>query len=58
MKAKRRKAIQEKRAAKLAGYRKAGDSKYARKARHNTKGNFSAGSPFRSVVTIIVDLEA
>ena len=54
MKAKRRKALQEKKAAKLAAYRKAGDSKYARKDRLNRRGMFSPRSPFRSVVTILL----
>ena len=53
MKQKRRAALAAKKAAKLAAYRKPGDSKYARKARQNVKGNFGPRSPFRSVVTIV-----
>ena len=58
MKAKRRSALAEKKARKLAAYKKPGDSKYARKARQNMKGNFSPRSPFRSVVTVVVDAAA
>lgn len=52
---KRRKALAEKKRRKAEAMRRPGTSKYAVKARQNAKGNFSPRSPFRSVVTVVVD---
>jgi len=58
MKQKRRQTLAEKKAEKLAAYRKPGKSAYARKFNRNAKGNFGPGSPFRSVVTVVEDAAA